>query len=347
MLLPVHMSEIDSAARQGTLWGGFVGDAHAMPGHWYYDRKALHRDYGLIVEYQAPRNPHPDSILWRSSYVAENERGQILHEQARFWGQRGVHYHQNLTAGENTLNLQLARLLIDSLRDNAAYDPDDYAKRYIEFMLTPGSHRDTYVEEYHRNFFTNYARGKKPRKCGQSDIHIGGLSHVGVLSAYFRNDLSQARAAVREHVELTHPNAELLHAADTLTKILIAVMDSTPLREAIREYGNDYFSEKRTAELHGRPDSVVIGSVFSPACYIQDAFPATLYLAWKYAESFAGGIIANTNVGGDNSHRGAVLGSLLGAAVGVDGIPPNFITGLQLHAALRSAMATEPSAVLT
>ena len=328
------MNEIDSAAQNGALWGGFVGDAHAMPGHWYYDRKALHRDYGYIVEYQAPRNPHPDSILWRSSYVAENDRGQILHDQAKYWGQRGVHYHQNLAAGENTLNLQLAYLLRESLRDHDGYAPEDYLERYIEFMLTPGSHRDTYIEEYHRNFFTNYSRGKLPRACGQTDIHIGGLAHVGVLSAWFHQDLAQAREAVREHVRLTHANDAVLHAADTLTKILIATMNSMPLRQAIVVYGNDCFSEKRSEELYGRPDDVVIGNVFSPACYIQDAFPATLYLAWKYAESFAAGIIANTNVGGDSCHRGAVLGSLLGAAVGFDGIPPNFITGLKLHGAL-------------
>ena len=312
-----------------------------MPAHWYYDRKALHRDYGHIVDYLAPRNPHPDSILWRSCYVAKNERGQILHGQARFWGQRGVHYHQNLAAGENTLNLQLARLLLDSLRENDGYDPDDYLERYINFMLSPGSHRDTYVEEYHRNFFTNYARGKTPRKCGQPDIHIGGLAHVGVLCAFFHDDLSSAREVVREHVGLTHPDNALLHASDTLTKILIAVMASMPLRQAIVEIGTDYFSEKRSQELCHRPDDFVVGKVFSPACYIQDAFPATLYLAWKYADRFADGIVANTKLGGDNCHRGAVLGSLLGAAVGIDGIPHKLIAGLHNRNALQALVPKE------
>jgi ADP-ribosylglycohydrolase len=58
----------------------------------------------------------------------------------------------------------------------------------------------------------------------------------------------------------------------------------------------------------------VIGEILSPACYIKDAFPAALYLVWKYAQDFSGGIIANANLGGDNCHRGAVVGSLLGAA---------------------------------
>jgi ADP-ribosylglycohydrolase len=61
-------------------------------------------------------------------------------------------------------------------------------------------------------------------------------------------------------------------------------------------------------------DEAVIGEILSPACYIKDAFPAALYLVWKYARDFSGGIIANANLGGDNCHRGAVVGSLLGAA---------------------------------
>ena len=73
----------------------------------------------------------------------------------------------------------------------------------------------------------------------------------------------------------------------------------------------------------------------SSACYIADAFPASLYLAWKYADNFEAGIVANTNLGGDNCHRGAVVGALLGAAVGVAGIPARFCEGLHAAPALQ------------
>jgi ADP-ribosyl-[dinitrogen reductase] hydrolase len=59
----------DLQSRQkGAILGMFIGDALAMPVHWYYDRQALYRDYGHVTDYQTPRNPHPDSILWRSVY---------------------------------------------------------------------------------------------------------------------------------------------------------------------------------------------------------------------------------------------------------------------------------------
>jgi hypothetical protein len=41
----------------------FVGDALGMPVHWYYDVAALHRDFGMIRDYQAPKDFHPNSII--------------------------------------------------------------------------------------------------------------------------------------------------------------------------------------------------------------------------------------------------------------------------------------------
>jgi len=142
--------------------GSLVGDAVAMPVHWYYNTLALDRDYGAIDRYLAPRNPHPDSILWRSHYQPLNKKGDILHEQARYWGQKGIHYHQFLVAGENTLNLKLARELFQWITDRKNYDPSAWLEHYIACMRNSHWHRDTYVEEYHRAFFTNLSRGKPP-----------------------------------------------------------------------------------------------------------------------------------------------------------------------------------------
>ena len=122
-------------------------DALAMPVHRYYDRLALRRDYGQVRDHFSTRNPHPDRILQRSSYKAINEKGDILREQAQYWGQRGVHCHQFFETGGNTLNLKLCALLIKLLNENGRCDPDNYLDRYINYMTVPGKHRHTYLEE--------------------------------------------------------------------------------------------------------------------------------------------------------------------------------------------------------
>ncbi|BCX48398.1 hypothetical protein HAHE_23060 [Haloferula helveola] len=306
--------------------GSRVADAVAMPVHWYYDREALQRDYGPIDGYQAPRNPHPDSILWRSTYVALNSDGDILRDQARYWGQRGIHYHQFLEAGENTLNFRLATELVRWSTERGGYDPDRWLERYVEVMLTQGWHRDTYVEEYHRGFFTRYAQGKALRKCSIRDEHIGGLAQVPALFSLLDDlPLDEKRRIVREHVGLTHAHANVLRAADTLCRLLHRIHEGVGLREAILSEAGDWISTRKCEKWATQPDEHVVGQRFSPACYIDQAMPAALFLAWKCHDDFDRGIIANAMVGGDNCHRGAVVGALLGAACGIH---PRWIEGL-------------------
>jgi len=41
-----------------------VGDALAMPVHWYYDVPAIKKDFkGWITKYEKPKNLHPSSVL--------------------------------------------------------------------------------------------------------------------------------------------------------------------------------------------------------------------------------------------------------------------------------------------
>ena len=308
---PRHVDEI---RRRNCLLGAFLGDALAMPVHWYYNRAALARDYGRVADLVAPKNPHADSILWRSNYTALNPKGEILHEQAAYWGRRGIHYHQFLRAGENTLNMQLALELLAVLREHRSYNRADYLKRYIDFMTTPGRHRDTYIEECHRNFFTKYARGKKPEDCGGDDIHIGGLAHVSILAAWYADNESAALEAVREHVRVTHRGELVETAARDLTKMLIAILNGSGVRESIEKFGNGWTGRRKLEAWAQRPDEEIIGSILSPACYLKDAFPASIFLAWKYSNNLESALIANTNLGGDNCHRGIVVGALVGAS---------------------------------
>jgi ADP-ribosylglycohydrolase len=74
--------------------------------------------------------------------------------------------------------------------------------------------------------------------------------------------------------------------------------------------------------------SQVIGAMYSPACYIEDSFPSVLYLAARYSQNFEAALVANTNAGGDNCHRGAVLGALMGAWLGHEAIPLRWREGL-------------------
>lgn len=325
---------------QNAFLGSLIADAVAMPVHWYYDTAALDRDYGEIHGYLAPRNPHSGSILWRSHYEARNETGEILHDQAQYWGQRGVHYHQFLAPGENTVNYQLAIELYRSVVASGFYDADAWLALYIERMRTPGWHRDTYLEEYHRAFFDHFAQGRDPRSCGIVDVHVGGLAPVPALMAALDSVSSGPdqidENTIRSHVALTHHGPDVDMAALTLIRLLAAIADGFGVREAIETHGNGYIGRRRLEKLAKEDDRVIIGRRFSPACYLPESFTASLCLAWKYAEDFTGGILANARCGGDNCHRGAVVGALLGAG---NEIPGKWIEGLVAAGRVRDAVS--------
>ena len=320
------MTSIYTQAMRGAL----AADAVAMPVHWYYDTDALDRDYGRLEGYVVPKNPHSGSILWRSKYTPRNERGNILHDQAQFWGRRGIHYHQFLEAGDNTVNYQLGLELYRLVSERGGYDPDAWLERYIACMLKPGWHKDTYLEEYHRAFFDNYAQGKAPRKCGIDDLHIGGISQIPCLLAALDEvglyAPDESLKIVETHIDLTHRNHHVRQAAATLTRLLQQLSHGAGLHEALESGAASYATIAQFETWSKFPDRVVIGRQLTPACYLPDSFTASLYLSWKYADEFSAGILANAHCGGDNCHRGAVVGALLGAA---NGVPERWRKGLK------------------
>ena len=198
-------------------------------------------------------------------------------------------------------------------------------------MTIPGNHQDTYIEECHRNFFANYARGVPRDRCGVTEKHIGGLVGIVPLVVFYFNRPRQAREAALTHLALTHPGRKMKTAGSLLIDILLKVLDGARLKESIVEE-----IEKQQNPLLGHPflkwlddpDDWVVGPRFSTACYVEDSIPAVVYLALKYHDDPENALIANTNLGGDNAARGAVLGALMGASYGIEKFPHRWIDGL-------------------
>lgn len=339
---------------RGALWGMFVGDALSMPVHWYYDPGAIRFDFGDLRDYQRPKERHPSSIMplastgkaGRGSQEGEVVGGIILKGKKKFWGQANAHYHQGLQAGDNTLNLLCARVLLRSLNASGCYDPVDFLRDYVNFMTAEDSHNDTYAESYHRDFFANYAKGVLPERCAGAQGHdtasIGGLVSLPVLVLALQHSTTPAsvHATVLSHLRLTHLSSKLERYATELMDVLLAVMrqpapDLSNLACAsAQRLGFALAAVLKRVQANQQSDLDVIGRLLSPACYIEDSLPAVFYLAARYSHDFEAALVANAQVGGDNCHRGAVLGALLGASLGLPAIPERWLLGLTAHVAL-------------
>ncbi len=320
----------------------FVADALAMPVHWYYNPQDIEKAFpGGITKLEDAPGYHPSSIMalhstsqgGRGSQEKHGARLEIVGEvilkgKRPYWGQRNQHYHQRMKAGENTLNAHCARVVMRAMiAAGGRYDKDKFLDDYILFMTAdPPQHPDTYAESYHRGFFANLQSGKPKDRCGaitHDTPSIGGLVSIAPIAIAERirgTPLSEVQALCRQHLFLTHPDEGLAVVCAGYVELL----DSLLFRED-NDSPHALFAHAAQTTLgldlpaltaKALSDRDVVGGRFSTACYISGSWPSVLYLADKYLKNPKQALLSNTNLGGDNVHRGAVLGCLLGLANG-------------------------------
>ena len=322
----------------------FVADALSMPVHWYYNHKDIVKQFGYITDYQAAPAVHPSSIMSLHSTSGGGRGSQggsvvgdvILKNKKHLWGQRNVHYHHGMSAGSNTLNSLCARVCMRSIIENdGVYSEDKFLEKYIEFMTGENKHDDTYAESYHRDFFANYAKGIQPRKCAGTSHDTPSVGAFVTLPVIILSHYNQGREVVQQkvlsHLYLTHPDAKLARYAAVYADIIVDLLDGQDVSEAIVRRGKTLGIDvvAQTKKHPKDSDDYGVVSQNGLACYITSSFPNVLYFANKYQSNIEKAIAQNTNVGGENCHRGSALGALLGAGYGMDAIPRRWCTGLR------------------
>ncbi len=77
-------------------------------------------------------------------------------------------------------------------------------------------------------------------------------------------------------------------------------------------FSNSYLNLDQLLSQH--TDEEIIGKIFATACYPEHGLPLLLALFQRHGFDFKASVLANANAGGDNVHRGMILGLLAGAA---------------------------------
>ncbi len=264
------------------------------------------------------------------------------------------HYHHGLRAGDNTVAAHLARVLLRCCASEKRYDPDRFLSGFTEHLTTPGRNRDPYTEIYIRRWFENYSRGWPRHACAEEQRNVwsigshGGMIRPMMLSLLFASAYQGLGFAI-EHQNLTHRSENLaaaLGCAVPLLHELIAGTEPTEaISRAIRTVRVPKVTGTRLLDLyrsHGGPGGIpkdkmwrlhteLVNEPVEPerlasACYVEHGLPLLLALARDHGTDFRATLLASVNTGGDNVHRTAVLGLLLGAAC--DELPGDLMTRL-------------------
>lgn len=368
-------TELENRLR-GALWGLLAGDALASPTHWFYGgKRQVISEYGHpITDYTKPNKHLAGSILNKSdlngggrskskgssSANSKTIIGDVInHGKQSLWSPReSNHYHATLQKGENTLEVSLARVLMKSIVANhGKFDADHFRAAYIEFMTTPGSHNDTYASTCHRMFFANLIFQKLPPKdCPDNDKHnvdtIDGLvlptivalaSSCKLQSSLDKDDMTATtQQSAADCVGVTRRSSVLEGVSSSWSTVVQAALRNTnedDFRQALNDFSRETIGRLPNSQVHD--DSTM------SACYLSAAVPGLVDLIAKYAPGRAWqGLLANANVGGENVHRGSVLGAILGARAGLEQLPPQMVNGLYPLSELKAEIDDFVRAVL-
>lgn len=185
---------------ENALWGAFIGDALAMPVHWFYSAERIREHFpGGIDRYFSAPHPHPDAFMLGMGYHPDVKKAgskgrayDILHHNARFYrtsysdfgfalgerdGEHGnataalderMHYHHGLEAGDSTLGAGLLRVLMRSVIDRGGYSQHGFLEDFVRYMTQPRRNPDPYTEIYLRRWFEEYSKGTAPESAAAS-----------------------------------------------------------------------------------------------------------------------------------------------------------------------------------
>jgi ADP-ribosylglycohydrolase len=160
------------------------------------------------------------------------------------------------------------------------------------------------------------------------------------MEALDQNEPSAQLESVLSLIRLTHDHEYTLRAATDLTRIYHRLAHGESIRHTLTTLPLPGVSVRLLQKWEHMDDREVVGDTLSTACYLPESFVAALHFAWKYHDDFSMAVLANAKAGGDNCHRGVVLGSIVAMQTG---IPEVWLRKLRMMEKLRCDIQVLPN----
>jgi len=325
----------------GCIVGAFIGDALGLGPHWCYDLDELRRDFGPWIDgYTAPK---PNARYHRGMKAGElSQSGIIMRMLLQSVAERGTYEQADFT-----------RRLDDELLPKLSGEP----------FNGPGGYTNQSVRQaWHARVIE-----KKPwADAGGNADTSEAAERVSILAAAFAGQPYLAARHALDCCLLTQTDSLVAQQSVGFACVLAALVRGDALDERLSHKLMDLVSSgelpfvARTpivaaADSAGpslgfsSPDALLLPSwvaqaahdpdlriepawkvslVYGMSCAINFVLPGAYYLAARFAGDFENAVLHAINGGGQNMSRACLTGALVGAQVGLRGIPERFIQGL-------------------
>ncbi|MGK0362570.1 MAG: ADP-ribosyl-[dinitrogen reductase] hydrolase [Bradymonadia bacterium] len=298
----------------GAVLGAAIGDALGHPTE-FLDMAAIHGRFG-------------------PSGVADFEL---------FWTQSGARF------APYTDDTQMAECVLLGLLEGQerAADLDGtmqaIAQRFVQWAKAP--------QGGHRAPGNACLAGCRALARGADWFAAGGAKAGGcgsVMRAYpfgliFADDVERAEEWAVAHSKLTHGDPIALAACAAMAVGVVGCLNQHPVTrvldamiEAADRYSPrtaDMMRRARTEALDGTPSAVTFDRLRAWAAH--EAIAAAVFILTRHPEDFETAVLEGANTPGDSDSIATLAGALVGARVGLEGIPPRWLEQVERGTALQ------------
>ncbi|MFT7859954.1 MAG: ADP-ribosylglycohydrolase family protein [Sulfurimonas sp.] len=329
----------------GAIIGAFIGDAIALGPHWYYDLEQLHKDYGEWID----TFTEPKKGRYHENEKAGNfsQSGYILKLMIRSIIDQGGYDQKDFCK-------KLDENLLSKIDGTPISGPGGYTSQSIRAIYRQrveqklswdevGSRADT-TEAIERTLALAVRYACDPKELARSISNNTFLTQVddivGSITVAYGAVLAQLIQGEKLDKEISAKLMSLVKSGDLPFHAVTTDSLQSPKKGSKDPSNVGLFASPDAlltpsfmAQAANDPDITIepawkVSLVYGMPCAIYHIVPASYYLASRFQHDFESAILHALNGGGQNQARSILTGALVGAQVGINGIPKRFIDGL-------------------
>jgi ADP-ribosylglycohydrolase len=336
----------------GAVIGALVGDALGLGPHWYYDLAELRREYGDWIS--GYTDPKPNRYHGGMKAGQLDQTGLLLVLLLRSVIENGKYNEDDFTRRLDEFFKQLDGTPMQGPGGYTSQSIREAFRRRTQRGLSwkeTGGHADT-TEAAERAIVLAARYALDPRRAAatvsanciltQADPAIVGMTtaYNAVLSLLVSGEKLDASISDKL-MDLVQKGRLPFHkvTADRLGSPRPGEPD--PPNAGKFSSPDALLTPSYIAEAATDPDIRIepawkVSIVYGMPCAIYHQLPAAYYLAARFRDDFESAVLHAINGGGQNMSRACLTGALVGAQVGLSGIPQRFVDGLENHTELVS-----------
>ena len=277
-----------------------AADALALGVHWIYNTNVIDKKWGRVENYIKPERP---------TYHPTKDLGEFTHY------------------GDQTL------VLLNSITKNTGFDLNKFAADWRQFFKT----YEGYFDRATKKTLENFKSGSEPLTAGSDSDDFAGAARIAPLAYFYRKDLAQLLENARAQTAMTHNNQDVIDSAAFFGEMVFKVLKGSSPVAAVQETRSAGFDrppfskwiEEGLKSIEKKTRQAMLD--FGQMCEIEAAFPCVIHLIAKYEDNLKAALIENVMAGGDSAGRGLAVGMVLGAHLGIDAIPSEWLSGLKSY----------------